>query len=191
MIVWKKIKGYEDYFVSQNGEIKSFKNGKERLMKPQLDSKRRYLLIGLSKNGKTKMHLVHRIVADAFLDNPNNKEQVNHKNCNTRDNRLDNLEWVTREENQKHAYINGRISIPTFEGKFGKYHNRSIGYVVVCPSGEKEIFYSGLEFERSTGLNSSNLSYAARKKALPHVFSHGTMKGYILLELFNSYVGKS
>lgn len=62
-----------------------------------------YLIVGLSKNGKRKNFYLHRLVAEAFIPNPENKPEVNHKKGNKYDNRACNLEWVTRSENQIHA----------------------------------------------------------------------------------------
>ena len=184
--MWKKIEGYEDYQVSDAGEVMSFKNGKERLRKLQLDSLKRYYLVGLSKNGCVKMFLVHRLVADAFLPNPFCKSEVNHINCDQKDNRVCNLEWVTRSENIKHAIMNGiKRNPPTFKGKFGKEHNRSLGYVIKYPDGKEHMFLSGGEFRRKTGLDNTNLSNGSKK--LPYTFKRRKMKGYTLVEVFKSY----
>lgn len=190
MSVWKKIEGYDDYMISNFGEVKSLKYGKEHIKIPQKDRKGKYLLVMLSKKGHIKNMLVHRLVANAFVEKIEGKNEVNHINCNTQDNRAENLEWVTKKENQKHAYANHRLKIPTYKGNFGKHHNKSIGYVLLCPDGIKRTFYSGLDFNRKTGLDQSSLSYAAIKKGYPYTFKRGKIKGYSLLETFKSYVGK-
>jgi hypothetical protein len=107
MEVWKKIKGYDYYEVSNNGNVKS--NHKRSKDKPLLNlrvTKKGYRRVKLSKNGKEKMFLVHRLVAEAFIPNPKNKPFVNHKNGLKNDNNLNNLEWVTAKENSVHAVIN-------------------------------------------------------------------------------------
>lgn len=185
--IWKKIDGYENYFISSLGRIKSLKYGYEKILKPNFDRHKRYLLIGLSKNNFVKMFLVHRLVANAFIENKENKKEVNHKNCITYDNRVENLEWVTKNENMKHAYDNGRVSPPTYKGKFGKEHNRSVGYKLICPDGETRIYFSGLEFLRETGLDNTGLSWASKRKPLPYKFGRGKIKGYVLVETFPSY----
>ncbi|MBO7713047.1 MAG: HNH endonuclease [Methanobrevibacter sp.] len=185
--IWKEVDGFEDYFVSSFGRVKSAKFGYEKIISTRLDSKNKYMLVCLCKKGKTKMSLVHRLVAKAFIPNPDNKPEVNHKNCITYDNRVENLEWVSRKENMKHAYDKGRTKPPTYKGKFGKDHNKSIGYKLICPNGEIEIYFSGLEFLRKTGLDNTSLSWASKHKILPHRFNKGKIKGYVLLETFPAY----
>lgn len=191
-IHWKQIEGYPDYFISSNGDIKSFKNNKEHILKPGLDGKKAYMQVYLCNENGRKCFQIHRLVASAFLPNPLNKEQVNHKNLNKKDNRVSNLEWVTQAENMKHAYKNGHVRIPTFKGNFGKNHNKSIGYIMLNPQGEKEIYYSGCEFKRKTGIDNSNLTWVSlhSKHKLPYLFKKGGIKGYTLLETFTPYVGK-
>lgn len=106
--IWKEIKGFEgNYSVSSEGRVRSNgllkgKNSKVRILKTEL-SKKGYLRVGLTKDGKQKKYLVHRLVCMAFLDNPNNLPDVNHKNeCKT-DNRLVNLEWMSRRDNMNYG----------------------------------------------------------------------------------------
>ena len=109
---WKWIEGYEDeYKISNHGRIKSFKGNKEKIMTLKRDGKDRYLMIALSKLGEVKYYLVHRLVAMAFIHNPNNLPQVNHIDGNTKNNHIKNLEWVTGAENIHHAYENNLIKI--------------------------------------------------------------------------------
>ena len=108
--IWKDIKGYEGiYQVSNLGKVKriTFINGTckmpcERFMTPT-DNGNGYLIVGLSKNGKRKNFYLHRLVAETFIPNPENKPEVNHKKGNRYDNRAKKLEWVTSSENQNHA----------------------------------------------------------------------------------------
>lgn len=104
---WKWIKDYEgEYQISSFGRIKSFKKNKKNglLMKPKRDGQNRYYIICLSKNGISNYYLIHRLVAQTFLPNPNNLPQVNHIDGNKKNNKLENLEWVTCSENITHAY---------------------------------------------------------------------------------------
>lgn len=96
--VWKDIKGYPGYQISNYGRIWSSKQH-GRYMKPSPNN-RGYLQINLiAKNGKRKKELVHRLVAIAFIDNPEGKPEVNHINHIRDDNRVENLEWVSKSEN--------------------------------------------------------------------------------------------
>jgi hypothetical protein len=104
--IWKDI--FEDYQVSSYGRIKSFKNGKEKILKPY-STKKGYLEIDLHKNDKRKVFKVHRLVANAFIPNPHNLPQVNHKDENKLNNRVENLEWCTTLYNNNYGTRNERI----------------------------------------------------------------------------------
>ena len=78
---------------------------KERKLKPY-NNGYGYMLVDMRKNGKRYMRLVHRLVADAFLPNPDNLPQINHIDGNNSNNKLSNLEWCTCSENQYHAFKN-------------------------------------------------------------------------------------
>lgn len=101
--VWKDIKGYEGlYQVSNLGRVKSVK--RNLTLKPC--NRNRYLIVLLSKNGIKKAINVHRLVAQAFIPNPDDKRTVNHIDGNKQNNCVDNLEWCSQSENVKHAYDN-------------------------------------------------------------------------------------
>lgn len=118
--VWKEVKGYEGlYQVSNFGRVKSllrfnnyynaiYKEQKKRIQKERLlnirKTPRGYLQVCLTANSLSNNKLVHRLVAEAFIPNPLNKPQVNHIDGNKENNKVSNLEWMTSQENNKHAH---------------------------------------------------------------------------------------
>lgn len=115
METWKDILRYEGlYQVSSLGRVRSnYSNGRKKSMDgilKQRDNCYGYLNVHLYKNSKRKAFLVHRIVAESFIPNPEVKNQVNHKNGNKTDNQVENLEWVDQSENQKHkCYVLNKL----------------------------------------------------------------------------------
>lgn len=115
---WKEIPGFEGmYIVSNYGEVKGLqrlkitnKNGRlttvfEKYLKPYKGGKKgNYLRVCLSKNNKKYIRVIHRLVAELFIQNPNNKPAVNHIDGNTYNNNVLNLEWCTNSENMFHHY---------------------------------------------------------------------------------------
>ena len=101
MEVWKDIEGFENYQISTWGNVR---NRKGQVLKPYYNSKG-YLKIGLTKNGKSHKKRINRLVATAFIPNPYNFPQVNHKDGNKENNSVTNLEWTTDEINRKHAEL--------------------------------------------------------------------------------------
>ena len=109
--IWKDIPEYEGlYQVSNLGRIRSLYNygGKYNLIKTQI--KRGYYQVGLRKNGIRKWHQLHRLVAMAFIDNPDNLPQVNHKDENKLNNNVDNLEWCSVKYNNTYGTRLERVS---------------------------------------------------------------------------------
>jgi hypothetical protein len=118
MEIWKDIEGYEGlYQVSNYGNINSLdryvnhRGGLKRqkgMPKKKQPHKEGYWSIFLSKNGIAKSYLIHRLVAIAFIPNPENKLQVNHKDLNRANTHVDNLEWCTNQENAIHGRENNK-----------------------------------------------------------------------------------
>lgn len=105
--IWKDIIDYPNYQVSNLGNVKSIKTNK--VLKP-FSPVGEYLKVSLSKNGKDKQFFIHRLVATAFIPNPNNLPEVNHiKEFEKTNNKVENLEWCTQKNNVQLYYKNKKI----------------------------------------------------------------------------------
>ena len=140
--IWKPVSGYK-YLVSDAGEVYSLIT--DRVLKPQSNNKG-YLYLKLHHWGKIKAVSIHRLVAQAFIPNPKNLPQVNHKDGNKQNNNVDNLEWVTGKQNRLHAYRTGLTS------KF------DTPVVQLTISGQLiKRFGTIYQAARETGLNAGNI----------------------------------
>jgi hypothetical protein len=118
--IWKPIPGWDGYYeISNLGNVMRcyrivFKprrlKYKSQIIKPWKD-RNGYLLVTLRRLDERRHMQVHRIVATVFIDNPDNKPQINHNDCNKTNNIYSNLQWVTQNENMKHASDNGLLAI--------------------------------------------------------------------------------
>ena len=113
---WRDIPGYESFYqVSNLGNVRSIRFNKVRNMK-SWDS-HGYRAVELCINNNRYTVRVHQLVALAFIPNPENKPEVNHKDRNRSNNNVENLEWVTQSENIAHAYRNGVKPRPTYQNQ--------------------------------------------------------------------------
>lgn len=114
---WRVINEFPNYEVSNYGNVrrvwKDHTNKKATMLNPF-----GYQIVHLSRQGVNKHRAIHRLVALAFIDNPDNLAEVNHKDGNKLNNCVDNLEWCSRSENMKHAYATG-----LHHGRGGNYGN--------------------------------------------------------------------
>lgn len=158
--VWKDID--EHYQVSNFARVRSNFSGTWNILSTY-KMNRGYLAVTLSIKGKKKPCLVHRLVAEAFIPNPENKPQVNHINGIRTDDVVSNLEWVTNTENQIHSweYLNRQSS---HKGKFG---NESTYFKVVLQIKDNKIigrFNGAREAMRATGVGYKHISACCRGK---------------------------
>ncbi len=116
MEIWKDVIGYEGFYqVSNFGNVKrvgSFRGVNKAYLNDYYlnprDNGKGYLRIKLTVNNKSKRVMLHRIIAEAFINNPKNKKVINHINCDKKDNRIENLEWCSQSENVLHSVKLGR-----------------------------------------------------------------------------------
>ena len=125
---WRDIEGYVGiYQISNFGRVKSFYGKQPRIMIPKLNN-RDYLVLRLNKHSARECLPVHRLVAKAFIPNPDNKPQINHIDGNKLNDYVGNLEWVTAKENTKHAYNIGLVKKGEGHGR-AKLTNAQVVYI--------------------------------------------------------------
>ena len=195
MEIWKDITGFEGYYqISNYGNVKSldrfdgvnYRQGQS--IKPAIKANG-YLQVGLRKHNQRKYVSIHRLVAIHFIENPENKKQVNHIDCNKQNNNINNLEWVTSQENQKHAKENGlRENMPKGEEhvNFGLYGEQSRSAKKVIrynrETGETKL-YNAKILAKYDGFDVTSVSKCCHKKMKTH-------RGYewYFLEDFNEEI---
>lgn len=164
--IWKDCKGYEGrYQISNLGRVKSLEKirtafnkityiQKEKILKGMID-KDGYAIVKLrTKDGKSKLEKVHRLVAIAFIPNPENKPQVNHKDENKQNNHVENLEWCDAKYNNNYgSHLKNQSAVQT--------NNSKKSIKVVCV--ETGIIYPSMkEAQRQTGIFDSSISKVCR-----------------------------
>lgn len=168
---WKNIKGYDGkYQVSDLGRVRSLKNGNSHILKTLLVANG-YLQVALCKNGNIKRHLVHRLVADAFIPNPNNLPQVNHKDENKGNNVKTNLEWCTPKYNMNYGTARTR----TIKAQRNHPNKSKPVYQYTLNGTFVKSYPSTMEVERQTGYGNSKISDCCRgryKKAYGFIWSY-------------------
>lgn len=148
---WKPIADYVGlYEVSNKGRVRNLKTG--RILKPK-NNRRGYLFVGLHKNGAVKNRYIHRLVAQAFIPNPNKLPEVNHKDEIRTNNKLDNLEWISHRDNSNYGKRNERIS--KSKSKAIVQFDLSTGLII-------KTYSSTITATRVTGINYDTISKAAR-----------------------------
>lgn len=164
METWKEIKGYEGiYEVSNQGRVRSLDRhttGKRnRIIKgkvlSQVENFFGYCIVYLCKDGKQKPTRVHRLVAEAFIPNPENKPVVNHKDGNPKNNIIQNLEWCTQAENIQHAHDTGLA-----QGK-PKLSKDDLSYI---REKYKPYKYSARKIAKDLGVSESTVFNAIHKR---------------------------
>lgn len=172
---WRDVKGYEGmYQISNYGRVKSLgridrlgQKVDEKMRNQQID-KNGYKSVMLSKDGNRKRYLVHRLVAEAFIPNPNNYPQINHKDENKINNKVNNLEWCDRKYNMNYGTRSKRQS-ENLKGKYvGGNHPKSKKIKCITTG---ETFGGIREACRKYNIHSSDVSKCCRGK-LNYVGKH-------------------
>ena len=159
--IWKPINDYEGYEVSNYGRVRSInrniidKNGKTIYRNGKLLSQNKinsgYLMVDFNINGIHKRELVHRLVAKAFISNPDNLPEINHKDENKLNNHIDNLEWCDGKFNKQYSDV---------FNKGGQAVSKSIK--VIDPCGKETIYKSIAEASRATGFKTSAINWCIK-----------------------------
>lgn len=152
-VTWSKINGFPNYSVSNTGKVRNDNSGKTKV---PVRGTTGYYNVDLYNNGKRSKISIHRIVGETFVDNPNNKPQINHIDGNKLNNNVENLEWVTASENMQHAFRSG-LAKPS-RGMLGKKNpngGRKGKPVRIVETGEE--FSSILECEKAIDGNNRHI----------------------------------
>lgn len=167
---WRPVKGYEGlYEVSSFGRVRRLDGHDSRghFIKGRVLKERRttngYVQVQLS-NGKSKEYRVHRLVATAFHERPEGKTEVNHINEIKTDNRAENLEWVTKTENQNHGTLPERMR--NRPDKIGRTQSKAVVQLSALTGERIAEFPSAAAAERCTGIKAQNIGSACRHPGL-------------------------
>ena len=171
--IWKDIPEFKGFYqVSNIGRVKSLdrvdSNGRKRPMKilqlnPDSDG---YLIVGLHKNGKCKTAKIHRLVAEAFIQNPNRYKEVNHKDENKKNNSVENLEWCTTQYNLTYGH-----RLECAKGENNHLHKLTKEQVIeirrMYKKGDPQLGQSALG--RKYGVAHGSIAWIVNRKSWKHI----------------------
>lgn len=181
MEIWKPIEGFDNYMVSNCGNVLNTR--KNTFLTPYKE-KNGYLRVNLSKNGKCKKFLVHRLVAEAFIPNTDNKPFIDHINTDRTDNRVNNLRWVTQKENQNNNLTKEKLSTATKNER-----NPSAKSVLQFSLDGK--FINKYDFIKQSGIykptHISSCCRGKRKTAYGYIWKYYDLELYLESKLFKVF----
>ena len=151
--IFKEINDFEGYYVSNLGRVKSCKRKSETFIAIK-DDRNGYLIVKLWKNNKQYSNKVHRLVAEAFIPNPNNLRDVNHKDENKYNNNVSNLEWLDHKDN---------INFGTHNERANKTKSKPILQLSLDGVFINE-FYSSYEAQRQLDISESSINQCCNGK---------------------------
>ena len=163
MEIWEKIQDNPNYIVSNTGKVRRCGSDRDRSVR----DRKGYPSIDLYTNGERRTRRVHRLVAEAFIPNPDNKPEVNHIDGNKHNNDVSNLEWVTSKENCRHAWNNG-LGKPS-RGMLGKTNpnaGRKSRPIRIVETGE--VFNNLKECEEAIDGNNRHINDCLRGRQRSH-----------------------
>ena len=171
---WRKIEGFENYSVSDCGHVRNDATGRRK--KPMLNKRNGYYYVDLWEDNVSRKRPVHRLVAEAFLDNPDSKPTVDHIDGDRTNNHVSNLRWATFSEQNSRFETRGVRSEPVLALHYVEIRKeRGGGHVAWSYSDKAYVFGSIKEAAEHFGVTSGNISLMMQKGTIG---VRGKMRGY-------------
>lgn len=173
--MWKKISRNDNYSINEKGEVRNDRSGKVK--SPFINPKNGYLTVDLYRNNKSVKVPIHRLVAEAFIPNPENKPCIDHKDGNRQNNSIENLRWATYSENNSRFNVRGVRSQKVRVTKYGeKRHDSGWGHVEWLNSEEILEFESISDCADYFSVTISNISMMLKQGTIGR---RGKMRRYL------------
>ena len=161
--IWKDIEGYEGYKVSNYGRV----IGMSGVVLKQMTKNNGYKQVTICNNIHRKSALVHRLVAKAFIENPKNYPQINHKDCDKTNNNANNLEWCNASHNQKHSIKNGLREV--LKGEKSGTNKLTRNDVLQIRSVYEQGFAKQYEIAEAYGVSKSTIQCVISRRNWSHI----------------------